>query len=689
VNAPSYPHARVELTRKYIGAVSFDDPYDWLQRDTEEALTWQWQQDALASAYVRQWPDFERLHAAVVRAADAGGALARTPPRLLSGKWFWGAPTQRSAWRTLWVGDTPDAGRPLVETPDLADRPEDAASTNLYWFEPSPDASYVAIAVTSAGAMIGEWRVVEVATGRLLDVREPAAAYTGGLPGWLPDGGGFYLHDRAEGGRHRLRFVPVRPGTAARPSVTFEFTDIPANVSGLTPEVSPDGRWVIALAGPHERIAYMIGDTRSNAWRRFVPHGYEGECSGAWLDGNTYIARAHGGDAPRGRIVAVPAAASQDLRAWREIEPQTAAVLRAVSVMAGRIVIADLWHVSARFRTLALDGRDEVIVPLETPGSSMIAYIFRRFDRSEALTFDYMTFTRPTTLYRYDTSKQAAVPITEAPAETANIKVSQRFARSLDGTSVPYFVIHRADLDLTRPQPAILTGYGGFNAAFLPVYLGHLQPFVEAGGIILHANLRGGAEYGRHWHDAGRLASKWNVFLDLFAVAETAIRDRLTEPAKLAMTGTSNGGLLAGAAIAHRPDLFRVVVPVVPIFDQLEPVPPDPQFEPVRAIFFEDYGDPRDPVMSKVLHSYSPYHNVSPAVAYPAVFQVFGEKDLGCMPFHGRKFTARLQAATTSGHPVLLRVWKNTGHGAIGEVGQLQATEWLAFIMRELGMRLA
>ena len=130
-----------------------------------------------------------------------------------------------------------------------------------------------------------------------------------------------------------------------------------------------------------------------------------------------------------------------------------------------------------------------------------------------------------------------------------------------------------------------------------------------------------------------------------------------------------------------------MVVPVVPIFDQLEPLPLDTQFDPVRAIFFEDYGDPQHPVMAKVLYSYSPYHNVRDGVEYPAVFQVFGEKDLGCMPFHGRKFTARLQEATTSKHPICLRVWKDTGHGAIEpEAALLQATEWVGFIMRELGM---
>ncbi len=199
----------------------------------------------------------------------------------------------------------------------------------------------------------------------------------------------------------------------------------------------------------------------------------------------------------------------------------------------------------------------------------------------------------------------------------------------------------------TRLGPAILTGYGGYNVALMPSYLAHLTPFVRAGGVLIHANLRGGAEYGKHWFEAGRLAAKWNSYPGFVRSRRAGDCRRCDTFGSLAMTGTSNGGLLAGVAIAHRPDLLRAVVPVVPVFDQMEPLPPGPQFDAIRAYFLQEYGDPRHPAMSKVLYSYSPYHNVREGVAYPAVFQVFGEKDAGSMPFHGRKFTARLQAATT------------------------------------------
>jgi prolyl oligopeptidase len=681
-----FPPAPRESVTKTIGSVTFEDPYASLQADTPEALAWQWQQDALAERDARSWPGFEKLKASIA-SLQAVPWLMPSAKRRLGGRWFWIASSPGNGIRTVWsASNLEDVGQPVVEMEALV-KPEDVAASLVYWYEPSPSGELVAASICSHGAMIGEWRVIEVATGRVLPIAVPATAYTGALPGWLPDDSGFYYNDRAEGGRHRLRFVPVKPGAEARADIVFELADIPANVSGVTPEISADGKWMIALAGPHERIAYMIGDLMRGQWRRFLPEGHEGECSGAWLDADTYVARVHTHEHPRGRIVAIPVATSTDVSSWRELVPQDRAVLRAVGVVGERIVVADALDVSTRFRTLARDGGDERIVPLEGPGSSPIAFVGRRFDTSTALSFEYQTFTASTAIYHFDVATNQLTTLVGSQARLDGIEVSQRFARSLDGTQVPYFVVRRKDVTLDSPRPALITGYGGFNVALMPMFLAHLAPFVQAGGVVIHANLRGGGEYGKQWHEAGRLACKWNVFLDLFAVAEQVIADGVTRPDRFAMTGASNGGLLAGAAIAHRPDLWRVVVPVVPIFDQMEPLPLDPQFDPVRAIFFEDYGDPSHPTMSKVLYSYSPYHSVRDGVAYPAVFQVFGEKDLGCMPFHGRKFTARLQAATTSGRPVLLRVWKNVGHGGGDtETSVLLPTEWVGFIMRELGM---
>lgn len=671
---------------KTIGSVTFEDSYDWLQHDSEEALAWQWAQDAQAEAAARAWPHFDAL-AAQIRANDAGNfAASRTPPRLRGKHWFWIAPPPQGGGRVVWTSTAlHDAGRPVFDVADHVS-PEDAASAAVLWFEPSPDGRRVAAIVCVHGDMTGQWHVFDTASGRAVRAPFPAMGYSGALPGWLPDGSGFYLHDRDPEGRHRIRFVALDAGVAERPEVVFDFSEVPAHMSGLTCEVSPDGRWVVTTSGPHERTAYMIGDTRTGQWRRFIPEHHEGEVSGAWLDADTYVARVHGDDCPRGRIVAIPASTSRDASTWREIAPQGESVLRAVGVCGGRVTIAELLHVSLRLRVLDPSGGGERVVPLQEPGSSWIG-AFHRFDRSDALTFDYGGFTETSGIYHYAVDSGALTTVVAPAARLDGIQVTQHFAASVDGVRIPYFLIHRADLAFDAPRPALMTGYGGFNAAFAPTFLAHYTPFLRAGGVLVHTNIRGGGEYGKLWHESGRLACKWNSYIDFFAIAQQVIAQGLTAPDRLAMTGASNGGLLAGAVIAHRPDLFRVVVPEVPIFDQLEPLPDDPSAAPIQAIFRQDYGDPNDPVMSKILYSYSPYHNVRDGVSYPAVFQVFGEKDAGCRPFHGRKFTARLQAATSSGHRVLLRVWKDTGHASLDtETSVIQRTEWLGFIMSELGM---
>lgn len=671
---------------KTIGSVSFDDPYDWLQHDSEESLAWQWQQDAIAEREARAWPHFETLKAQI-RAADAGNyAAASTPPRLRGGRWFWMGPSPDGGIRTVLTGSGPlEGGRSLLAMADHLPA-EDVATASVFWFQPSLQGDRVAMCIASHGEMNGQWHFVDVATGKALRAPVPATAITGGQPGWLPDGSGVYLHVRDPEGRHCIRFVPVGDDVPERPDAIFDFADVPANVAGLTLEVSPDGRHVIALAGPHERIAYMIGDTRTGAWRRFLPEHYEGEVSGAWLDADTYVARAHSDDFPRGRIVAIPAASSQDIASWRVIAPQGEAVLRAVGVTGGKITIIDVLHVSTRVRVIDATGGNERIAPIAAPASSWMVLV-RRFDGSDALTFDYSTFTQSEGVYRLDVDSGALTTLSPPAALLDDMRIEQHFARSLDGTRIPYFMVSRDDIAFDQPRPALVYGYGGFNVALMPSFLAHLIPFIRAGGILIHANLRGGGEYGKHWHEGGRLAAKWNTYLDLFAVTERAIADGITSPDRLAFYGASNGGLLANIAAVHRPDLWRVVIPDVPLADMLEPLPLDHSFDPVRAIFFEDFGDPASPAISRIAHSYSPYHNVKEGVAYPAVFQVFGEKDLGCHPFHGRKFTAALQHASRSDRRILLRVWKGTGHGAYDpDIMLSQKTEWLGFVMAELGM---
>ncbi|MFE0155741.1 prolyl oligopeptidase family serine peptidase [Nonomuraea sp. NPDC059007] len=668
------------------------DPYEWLRPDTGDSRAWQERQDAIAGSYVSEWEHFPRIRdelAAGTAAPSASDSLGGTTPRRLGGRWFRLAPTsaERAA-LGLWVSDSPDEPGRLLVDPQAASYARDGEPAQLVWYEPTRDGSRVVFGLYHGGEMIGPLRVVDTATGRDLPIGAHRHLLTGAVPGWLPDGSGFYVCDRSETGDHQVWFVPVEPpGEPGEPIFVIDSSELGTSPSGLTPQVSPHGRWMITLTGQHEQVAGHVLDRRTGEWRRFLPGGYAGECHGVWYGEDTYVAVVTG-DAPRGRLAAIPVATSADPGTWRELVPESDAVLRCVTKAGDLLVLCEVVDAVVGFRLVTADGEPAGRIELPGIGSSPTAMVSRRFDRSEVLTFSHNTFAEPLTAYRYDVERGETVPIGARRPGLAGMTVARRYATSRDGTRVPYFIVHRADLDLDRPHPAVVNAYGGFNVAWMPRFLGNYAPFLRAGGVYVHAILRGGAEYGRDWYEDGRLARKQNTFDDLYAVAEDMIAAGLTEPAKLGFHSASHGGLVAGVALTQRPDLWRALVAEVPLFDMLRPLSADhPARQAVRSVFLEDYGDPDEPADADVIRAYSPYHNIRPDTAYPAILQAFGEHDLGCQPFHGRLFTARLGPASTSGHPVLLRVWKGAGHAALDSAEVTgRAAELLAFLMRELGM---
>lgn len=681
-NSNRYPRTPVRPVEKTIGGISFVDDYAWLQEDSKEALDWQWAQDALAKKVARELPDFAGLKDRI--AANLGPRLEMyARHRMAGGRFFH---MSRNASDTGWLvraaDQICDGGRVVLDSTRLP-----GTEVNILAIAPSPDGKRLAAAVTEFGEQIGRWITVDVASREIFpQTAEGINLFNCAEPGWLPDGSGYLINDRDHAGAHRVRYIDL--GDAAGPEArVFSSDEVSPSVPGLSVQLSPGGRWAATVSEPHQRCVLHKLNSRSGKWSRFVPEDFDGECHGEWADDDTYIAMVTE-NAPRGRIVAIPAETSQDRSTWKELVPQGQGVLRTLSIIAGRVVVFELVDVALNIRLFALDGSTAGVVPLPPHGMSHLALVPRRIERSEALVFPFASFLQTTTWYHYDFDTAALNVVGEPGKTLQGIEVSQRFARASDDQRIPYFVVRRENHSGTQAAPTLLNAYGGFNVAWLPFPLEHLVPFIEAGGIYLHANLRGGSEYGRGWFEQGCLANEQTTFDDLYAVAEDAIADGLTRPGLLALQGHSHGGLLAGVALTQRPDLWRVVCPTSPLLDCMEPVRPDrPETVAIQAYFLQEYGDPQDPKMAPCIHAYSPYHNVRPGTKYPAIFQVFGEKDPGCAPFHGRKFTARMQAATRSGMPVLLRVWRDTGHGALeqGKAAE-QLAEWLAFVMHHLGM---
>lgn len=460
---------------------------------------------------------------------------------------------------------------------------------------------------------------------------------------------------------------------------------VPPQHGGLTLHVSTDGRRAVAVAEPHEHVALVHVDLDTLAVRPFLPADWDGDCDGTWIDGDTYVARVNGPDS-RGRVVAIPADTSTDVATWRELVPESEGCICWAGVVAGRLYVGDLVDVSGRIRVFDLTGTLMQILPLDGPGS-VPSLDYERTIRplSDVFTFTHETFMRSERVLLHDAETGELHELQADRHRLDDVVAEQRFAVSRDGTRVPYTIVHRGDLDLSRPQPALVFAYGGFNTSILPSFPTVFVPFIEAGGIFVQASLRGGGEYGRPWHDGGRLANKVNTFDDLAAVAESMIADGITAADRTAFHGLSNGGMVAGAAVVFQPHLWRVVVPTVAVYDMMDMLPLTPDTAWVRSIVAEDWGDPTDPDNAAVLLTWSPYQHVTDGVDYPAVFQVFGAEDRMCRPFQGRKFTARLEEATSGDRPIHLRVWKGTGHDPGAHAAEYTA-EWLSFVMDQVGL---
>jgi len=459
----------------------------------------------------------------------------------------------------------------------------------------------------------------------------------------------------------------------------------------MWPVAAADRRHVFICADHLNPRPDYIRDAGADApWRPFL-RGATALFRGDIL-GQHYIAITSE-DAPRGRLVAIPLASPQDRSSWRELLPHSDAVLACALVVGTRIALLDLVDTYARLRVLEADGslHGEIALPgrgvvnsfggvMDAP--NMIDSLTR--GAPGEVSFIYCSPSQAPALYRANVDTLAIECLRE-PGQTLDVQVHDRCCTSADGARVPYHVIARRELDLTRPRPAILHGYGGFNVAFLPGWAGAgLAAWVQAGGVLVLAHLRGGGELGpEQWHQ-GRLARKQNSFNDAFAIAEALIADGVTRGDRLGAVGGSNGGVMAAALAVQRPDLFRATSPQVPITDILAR-----GRDPITVAASLDYGDPADAALAPSVLAWSPYQGVRDGVAYPALLIDCGLNDPRCPPWHGRKFAAALQHASTSGLPVLLRVRAGAGHGAVGEAAQaLQNAEMLSFFADQLGLEL-
>jgi prolyl oligopeptidase len=386
--------------------------------------------------------------------------------------------------------------------------------------------------------------------------------------------------------------------------------------------------------------------------------------------------------APNGRILAV------DLRdpareRWREVVPESGSAIESLTLGGGNLLVNYLENATSRIKVFDDKGKYLRDVPLPSVGS---AFVVARWTSNEAF-YGFSSFVMPLTIYRYDTrsGKQDLWARVKVPIDSDQFEVKQVWYESKDKTRVPMFLVHRKGLKLDGTSPTLLTGYGGFNVSVTPSFRAPAALWVEQGGVVAVPNLRGGGEFGEVWHRAGMLAKKQTVFDDFIAAAEWLIQNRYTNPSKLAIEGTSNGGLLVGAALTQRPDLFRAIACGYPLLDMLRY-----QKFLVARLWVPEYGSADDPEQFKYLYAYSPYHHVQPGTKYPAVILFSGDSDTRVAPLHARKMTALLQASTGSDGLVLLRYETKAGHsGGLPITKQIeQQTDVLGFLLWQLNVQM-
>lgn len=549
---------------------------------------------------------------------------------------------------------------------------DSANSTAIQFYVPSNDANKVAVSLAQGGTESGTVHVYDVATGHALSDVVPTAI--GGSLAWDPDGSGFYYTRYPREGERPpqdLNFYAQlyfhKLGTPASEDTYVLGKNFP-RIAEITLSTSEDGKYLLAMVengdgGDYEHFLRGL----DGKWTQ-ITHFEDGIKAVALGNDALYLlSRDH---APHGKLLRASLSAP-DLKDAKTIVPESKAVIQDFRFsLAGlqpsfvptptRLYVTELIGGPTEIHIFDHDGRALGTVPAELVSTitQMLAL------QGDDILFGNVSYVNPMAWFRYEpASKKVAITGMRAssPVSLADVEVVREFAVSKDGTKVPVNIFRRKGTKLNGQNPAILTGYGGFGISMTPFFDPGIRAWLDASGVLAIANLRGGGEFGEEWHTSGMLTHKQNVFDDFIASAEYLIKAGYTNPAKLGIEGGSNGGLLMGAVLTQRPDLFRAVVSVAGVYDMLRSETTlNGQYNTT------EFGSVKDAEQFKALYAYSPYHRVRDGVKCPSILFLVGENDPRVDPWHSRKFTAALQAATASKDPILLISFSNAGHGGIG-----------------------
>ena len=702
------PVAPVKPVADYFHGTRVIDNYRWLEKaDSPETQKWVAEENAYTRSLLDPLPERAAIQKRLTELLSIGSI---TPPVIAGHHYFYTKREGAQNQPVLYVRDElngPD--RVLVDANAFS--PD--GTTALDWFQPSDNGKYVAYGLSQSGSEMSTLHVLETKTGTILpDTIERTRAAS---IAWLRDNSGFYYTSYPAKGDvpagqemyNRHVFFHLLGSPVVTDDKIFGEGRDPEDWPGVS--LSNDGRWlIINVSEGWTKSELFLQDLKSDKAPIRLTTGKDFLYSADVYKGKVYITTNE--DAPRYRVF-VTDAGNFDREAWREIIPQSDAVLQGAAVFGGKLFAQYEENATSQLKVFDLEGKKIGDVPL--PGIGSVFGTSGKWNREEVF-FGFQSFTVPPSIYRIElngpqglkpasssaadgTTESRALPESgvhnesqnphpvprtsagqgwgtlELPAlwmkvdapsiDPAAYEVGQEWFTSKDGTRVPMFVVHKKGLVKNGHNPTLLTGYGGFNVSLTPTFNRNVYLWLEHGGVYAVANLRGGSEFGEDWHRAGMLDKKQNVFDDMIAAAEHLISAKYTDRHHLAIQGGSNGGLLMGAMITQRPELFRAVICQVPLLDMLHY-----QDFQIAKLWIPEYGTSDNPEQFKWLYAYSPYHHVKEGVEYPAVMFMTADTDTRVDPMHAKKMTALMQAAAKNGQsttrPILLRIESKAGHGA-------------------------
>ena len=666
-----------------LHGVTIADPYRWLEDgESTETRAWVEFQNERTRRYLTAVPQVESIRARLDVLFTTGSVGA---PVLRGNRYFYQRQDGRLDQPVLVVRTGVDGQERTILDPNVLSA---SGLVALDWWYPSDDGRLLAFGVSEGGTELSTLHVLDVERGQRLDSEAIPRTRAASIA-WLPDGSAFYYTryplpgSVPEGEEVYHRHVFFHPLGQDWQQDAEVFGSGRAREDWPNLDISSSGHWLsIEVEQGWSRSEVYIVDLAPGADFGLIPiHTGVDAMAHAVFAGDRLLLHTNL-DAPNWALYEVDPTHPQRSN-WRLVIPERSdRVLDAVHPAAGKLVAHELHNATSEVRLYDLDGALETEVHL--PGLGSVTGLGGEWD-GHALAIGFTSFAQPSTAYTLDAASGECWLLAEGSLppgfEASQYAVRQEWFTSRDGTRVSMFLVSRADLPLDRPRPTLLTGYGGFNVSRTPIFVTALPMWLDAGGVYALPNLRGGGEYGEAWHRAGMLGSKQNVFDDFISAGEWLMSSGISRPDLLAISGGSNGGLLVGAALTQRPDLFRAVVCQVPLLDML-------RYQNLRIarLWIPEYGSAEDSTQFEWLFAYSPYHRVRDGERYPATFLLTANGDSRVDPMHARKMAARLQAATASDSPILLRVETAAGHGQGKPRNKLvdEATDIWSFIFNQL-----